>query len=169
MPGKAKAESEDCPKIQALRARRKQKYGDAFFSGEPVLPAPVRGPYGEAKIRLKPDPRVYRHRKFALRGERKEAMEKILRKFMGRGGLAPCHSEWASPCFVVPKEAAGEWRLVVDYWGPNAQAQHDSYLGASSSWVKNDRKGRKITGFKRQQITIVLMDTSGPSRTSMAK
>ena len=56
VPGKAKAESDDCPKIQALRARLKQKYGDTFFSGKPVFPPPVRGPYGEAKIRLKQGP-----------------------------------------------------------------------------------------------------------------
>ena len=127
VPGKAKAESDDCPKIQALRARLKQKYGETFFSGKPVFPPPVRGPYGEAKIRLKQDPRVYRHREFALKGERKEAMEKILRDFIQRGWLEPCHSEWASPCFVVPKKVAGEWRLVVDYRGLNAQTQHDSY------------------------------------------
>ena len=127
VPGKAKAESNDCPKIQALRARLKQKYGETFFSGKPVFPPPVRGPYGEAKIRLKPDPRVYGHREFALRGERKEAMERILREFIERGWLQPCHSEWASPCFVVPKKVAGEWRLVVDYRGLNAQTQHDSY------------------------------------------
>ena len=127
VPGKAKAESDDCPKIQALRARLKQKYGDTFFSGKPVFPPPVRGPYGEAKIRLKQDPGVYRRREFALRGERKEAMEKILRDFIERGWLEPCHSEWASPCFVVPKKVAGEWRLVVDYRGLNAQTQHDSY------------------------------------------
>ena len=77
VPRKAKAESDECPKIQALWARLKQKYGDTFFSGKPVFPPPVRGPYGEAKIRLRPDPRVYRHREFALRGEMKEAMEKI--------------------------------------------------------------------------------------------
>ena len=50
-----------------------------------MFPPLVRGPYGEAKIRLKPDPCVYRHREFALRGERKEAMEKILREFIDRG------------------------------------------------------------------------------------
>ena len=32
-----------------------------------------------------------------------------------------------SPCFVVPKKVAAEWRLVVDYRGLNAQTQHDSY------------------------------------------
>ena len=46
---KAKAESDDCPKIQALRARGKQKYGDTFFGGKPVFPPLVPGPYGEAK------------------------------------------------------------------------------------------------------------------------
>ena len=50
VPGKAKAESNDCPKIQALRARVKQKYGETFFSGKPVFPPPVCGPYGQAKI-----------------------------------------------------------------------------------------------------------------------
>ena len=54
-------------------------------------------------------------------------MEKILRDFIERGWLEPCHSEWASPCFVVPKKVAGECRLVVDYRGLNAQTQHDSY------------------------------------------
>ena len=127
VPGKAKAESNECPRIQALRARLKQKYGDTFFSGKPVLPPPVRGPYAKAKIRLKLDPRVYQHREFALRGERKEVMEKILPDFIGRGWLEPCHSEWASPCFVVPKKVAGEWRLVVDDRGLNRQTQHDSY------------------------------------------
>ena len=44
VPGKAKAESDECPKIKALRARPKQKYGDPFFSEKPVFPPPVRGP-----------------------------------------------------------------------------------------------------------------------------
>ena len=52
VPGKPKPESDNCPKIQALRARLKQMYGDTFFSGKPVFPLPVRGPYSEAKIRL---------------------------------------------------------------------------------------------------------------------
>ena len=70
---------------------------------------------------------MYRHQEFALRGERKEAMEKILRELIERGWLEPCHSEWASPGFVVPKKVAGEWRLVVNYRGLDAQTQHDSY------------------------------------------
>ena len=42
-------------------------------------------------------------------------------------------------------------------------------LGGSSCMVKNDRKGRKMTSFKRQQIIIVLLDISEPLRTSMGK
>ena len=36
--------------------RLKQKYGETLFSGKPLFPRLVRGPYGEAEIRLKPDP-----------------------------------------------------------------------------------------------------------------
>ena len=82
VPGKAKVESDEYPKILALRPKQKQKYGDTFLRWKPVFPPPVRGPYSEAKIRLKRDPCVFGHRKFALRGERKEAMEKIPREFM---------------------------------------------------------------------------------------
>ena len=75
VPGNARAESDECPKIQALRTRLKQTYADTFFIGKPVFPPMVRGPYVEAKIQLKPDPRVYRHPEFAHRGEEKEAGE----------------------------------------------------------------------------------------------
>ena len=35
--------------------------------------------------------------------------------------------------------------------------------------VKNDEKGRKMTGFKRQKKIVVLMAISKPSQTSMTK
>ena len=114
--------------VLRVQGRRPHGLGEGRpGDGSPGTTPPVRGPYGEAKIRLKQDPRVYRHREFALRDERKEAMEKILRDFIERGWLEPCHSEWASPCFVVPKKVAGEWWLVVEYRGLNAKTQHDSY------------------------------------------
>ena len=43
LPSKAKAQSDECPKIQALWGMLKQKHGDTFFSGKPVFPPPVRG------------------------------------------------------------------------------------------------------------------------------
>ena len=70
---------------------------------------------------------MYRHQESALRGERKEATEKILSEVIDRGWLEPCHSKWASPCFIVSKKGAAQWRLVLHYSRLNAQGQHDSY------------------------------------------
>ena len=146
VPGEAKAESDELPDIQALGARLKQKYEDTFFSGKPVSPPLVRGPYGEAKIRLKWDPRVYRHRGSPSGAERREAMLKILQEFIDRGWPEPCHSQWASPWFIVPKKVAGEWRLAVDYHGLNAQTQHDSYtLHLIEDMVQKQYRRRMFT------------------------
>ena len=54
-------------------------------------------------------------------------MIKILKEFIERGWIEPCSSEWASPCFVVPKKVAGEWRLVVEHCDLNSELQHDAY------------------------------------------
>ena len=54
----------------------------------------------------------------------------------------------------------------------NAILAYDSWsthLGSSSCMVKNEGKGRKMTGFQRHQKKVVLMDISKPSQTSMAK
>ena len=78
VPGNGEAESDECPENKAWRAGLKEKYEDTFYSGKPVFPPPVRGPYGETQILLKPDSHVYWNQQFALSGERKEAMDKIL-------------------------------------------------------------------------------------------
>ena len=73
-------------------------------------------------------------------------MEKILREFIDRGWLEPGHSEWASPCFVVAKKVAGEWRLVVNYGGQNAQTQHDTYtLPLIENMVRKEFRRRIFT------------------------
>ena len=147
-------ESNECPKIQALRARLKQKNGDTFFIRQPVLPPTVRGPYGEAEIQLKPDNRVYRQWEFAVRGERKGAMEKILREFIDTVLLEPCHSGWGSPCFVVPKQVAGQWRLVVDCRGRNAQTQDASYtLPLIEDMLQNELRRRIFTAIDPNNVT----------------
>ena len=100
--------------IQVLRHRLKRKYGYTLFSGQPVFQASVRGPSGEDWLRLKPDPRVYRHREFALRGERKEAIEISYRN----------SSTEACPSRVTPK-------------GPqpaSASAAPRRWLGSGGSW-----------------------------------
>ena len=51
----------------------------------------------------------------------------------------------------------------------NASERETTSLGGSSCMVKNEGKGRKMTGFQRHQKIVFLMDISKPSQTSMAK
>ena len=107
VPGKAKAESDESPKIQALRARLNQKYGGSFFNGKAVFRPPIRGPYGEAKIRLKPDLRVYRHREFALRGERSRPWRKFSGSSSTEVGWSPVTPSGPPPASSSPRRLPG--------------------------------------------------------------
>ena len=53
-------------------------------------------------------------------------MVKVLKEFVRRKGIELCSSEWAYPCFVVLKNLAGEWRMLVDYRDLNLDSQHDA-------------------------------------------
>jgi len=41
VPPETKTQAEECSKIQAMRARLKEKYAASFFSGKPIFPPPV--------------------------------------------------------------------------------------------------------------------------------
>ena len=116
-----RSESEECPKIQALMSQLKEKYGSTFLSGMLVFTPPLLGPYHEAEIRMELDFHLHQHQELALQGERKEAMEKVLPESINRGSSEPSHSEWASPCLIVPRKAAGKGGL----W--STTAPHVSY------------------------------------------
>ena len=100
--------------------------GDVL-SDKPCQIPPVSGVFGGATIPLKQGYRPWRHRNFKMKGERERAMIKILKDVIEPGSIEPCSSEWASPCFVVPKKVAGECRLVVDYRDLSSECQHDAY------------------------------------------
>ena len=51
----------------------------------------------------------------------------------------------------------------------HSQCKDLTSLGVSSCMVKNEGKGRKMTGFQRHQKIVVLMDISKSSQTSMGK
>ena len=68
-----------------------------------------------ATINLLPDARPRVQRPFRLVGEREAAIAELIKEFVSRGWLEPSTAGWSSPAFVVPKEAAGKWRMVVDY------------------------------------------------------
>ena len=117
-----------------------------LFSGVANKSPPDRGRFGTARIKLKPNPKIYRHREYQLQGDRAEAMKKLLAEFIERGWIEPSDSEWASPAFIVPKKEKGEWRLVVDYRGLNQQTEHDSYsLLLIDSILQRQQKKRIFT------------------------
>ena len=133
------------PKVAELKDRLIEAYS-RLFSGVANENPPDGGKYGTAKIKLKPNPKIYRHREYQLQGERAEAMKKLLMEFIERGWIEPSDSEWTSPAFIIPKKEKGEWRLVVGYRGLNEQTGHDSYsLLLIDSILQKQQKKRIFT------------------------
>ena len=145
IPKQAAEEAQENRKVAELKERLIKAY-PRLFSGVANKNPPDCGRFGTARIKLKPNPKIYRHREYQLQGDRAEAMEKLLAEFIERGWIEPSDSEWASPAFIVPKKEKGEWRLVVDYRGLNEQTEHDSYsLPLIDSILQKQQKKRIFT------------------------
>ena len=126
IPNQAAEEAQESSRVAELKERLINAY-PRLFSGVANKNPPDRGRFGTAGIKLKPNPKIYRHWEYQLQGDWAEAMKKLLAEFIQRGWIEPSDSEWASRAFILPKKEKGEWRLVVDYRGLNEQAEHDSY------------------------------------------
>ena len=123
--------TQETAKVQEMISMRREEVVEEFekdvLSGKLSKDPPVRGPHGLAKIVVVPGAKAKRVRSYKLIGEREEALKKIIEEFVERGWLEPSCSEWGSPCFVVPKKEAGQWRLVVDYRVLNEVTVPDAY------------------------------------------
>ena len=113
--------------VDVLRQKLKADYTTSVFS--PVVPRerPVRGPFGEATIELKPGATPLKQRPFHLQGERKEALTKLVDNLIRDGKLEMGKGPWSSPAFPVPKKKPGEYRLVVDYRALNDATVVDAH------------------------------------------
>ena len=72
----------------------------------------------------------------------------------------------------VPSPRQARWNHLfskLDLHVVYTQGPVNPVLGGSSCMVKNEGKGRKMTGFQRHQRMVVLMDILRPSQTSMAE
>ena len=139
IPKQAAEEAQENPKVAELKGRLINAYL-RLFSGVANKNPPDRGRFGTARIKLKPNPKINRHREYQIQGYRAE--------FIERGWIEPSDSEWASPAFIVPKKEKGEWRLVVDYRGLNEQTKHDSYsLPLIDTILRKQQKKRIFTVF----------------------
>ena len=119
----AAEEAQENPKVAELKEGLITAYS-RLFSGVANKNPPDRGRFGTARIKLKLNPKIYRHREYQLQGDRAEAMKKLLDEFIERGWIEPSDSEWASPAFIVPRNEKGHRRVVVDYRGLNEQTEH---------------------------------------------
>ena len=145
IPKQAAEEAQENPKVAELKERLINAYA-RLFSGVANNNPPDRGRFGTARIKLKPNPKIYRHRGYQLQGDRAEARKKLLAEFIERGWIDTSDSEWASPAFILPEKEKGEWRLVVDYRGLNEQTEHDSYsLPLIDTILQKQRKKRIFT------------------------
>ena len=98
IPRQAAEGAKESPKVAELKNRLIEAYL-RLFSGVANKNLPDRGKFGTAKIKLKPNPKIYRHREDQLQGERAEAMKKLLMEFIECGWIEPSNSEWESPAF----------------------------------------------------------------------
>ena len=102
IPKQAAEEAQDNPKVADLKERLKYAYPRLFCGVTNKNPLGC-GRIGTARIKVKPNPKFYRHREYQLQGDRDKAMKKFLAESIERGWIEPSDSEWASPAFIVPK------------------------------------------------------------------
>ena len=107
IPKQVAGEAQENPKVSELKERLINAYPQ-LFSGVANKNPPDRGRFGTARVKLKPNPKIYHHREYQLQVDRAEAMKKLLAEFIERGWIEPSDSEWASPAFIVPKKEKGK-------------------------------------------------------------
>ena len=86
IPKQAAEAARENPKVAELKERMINAY-PRLFSGVANKSPPDRGRFGTARIKLKQNPKIYRHREYQLQGDRAEAMKKLLAEFIERGWI----------------------------------------------------------------------------------
>ena len=84
IPRQAAEEAKENPKVAQPKNRLIEAYPRLFTAGANKNP-PDRGKFGTAKIKLKPNPNIYRHRDYQRQGEQAEAIKKLLMEVIERG------------------------------------------------------------------------------------
>ena len=81
IPKQAAEEAQENQNVAELKERLIHAY-PRLFSGVANKNPPDRGRFGTARIMLKPNPKIYRHREYQLQGDGAEAMKKLLAEFI---------------------------------------------------------------------------------------
>ena len=103
-------------------------YKKTSHRGTIWLEQPIRGPFGEARLSVRPGYRVRHYKPMRFGGERHRAMTELARKWVKQNKFELCGAtEWLLAAFPVPKKVPREWRGVVDYRGVNEETLVDTY------------------------------------------
>ena len=118
----------EAPGVEERRLKVLEDYKDRVFRSKLTrdLP-PIRGPFGEAEINLKPGAKPVKQRMFHITGERKDAWERLTDEVIESGKVEPGVGAWSSPSFPVPKKTPGEYRLVEDFRAVNENTEDDAH------------------------------------------
>ena len=125
--GPEAVEKSEHPLAKQLRQALLDEFGDTCLSGKYKPNPPVRGPFGEAEIWLKPDVRPVSVPPYQLSGERREALTDLVNKAREMGKIEDGKGPWNTPAFPVPKTVAHRWRLVQDFRPQNEATLKDGH------------------------------------------
>ena len=103
------------------------EFGKTSLSGKYLSNPPVRGPFGEAEILLRPDAHPVSVPPFQLSGERRDALDALVGKAIEVGKLEAGKGPWNTPAFPVPKKVPHTYRLVQDLRPQNAATMKDGH------------------------------------------
>ena len=73
--------------VEQVRQKLLGDFGSTVFTTTAPKTRPVRGPYGEATIEIKPGAQPVKQRPFHIQGERREAMLRIVDQLVKDGKL----------------------------------------------------------------------------------
>ena len=113
--------------VEALRQQILQDYADSVFADHHNHDPPIRGPFGEATITVKPGVTPVKQRPFQLHGERQEALKTLIDQLEGDGKIEDGVGPWNSPSFPVATKTPGKWRFVVDFRRLNDATETDAH------------------------------------------
>lgn len=122
------------------------EFGATSLSGKYLRDPPVRGPYGEAEILLRPDAKPVSVPPYQLSGERRDALDSLVGSAIEQGKLESGKGPWNTPAFPVPKKVPHRYRLVQDLRPQNAATIKDGHpLPRIGEMVQRQGKNRLWT------------------------
>ena len=117
----------ESPQVQSFRDKILHRFKDTVFRTKMGHHPPIRGPFCEATISIKPGFVPVKQRSFRLVGERRDGLIGLIDGLLGEDKIEVGAGPWNSPAFPVPKKVKGDWRLVIDYRAVNSGTVNDSH------------------------------------------